>query len=86
MTSPPLYSPRETFFGLDVVQQQLLIGSAVAAGGILAYLGHRRRQVRSIPLGEGWWGAGVKPLSEDHQIYPFKVQTSDKEIKVILSC
>ncbi|XP_078129399.1 epoxide hydrolase 1 [Sander vitreus] len=73
-----------TFCSLDAVQRQLLIGSAVAAGGILvAYIVHKRRQVKSIPLGEGWWGAGEKPLSEDDTIYPFKVQTSDKEIEDI---
>ncbi|XP_054455864.1 epoxide hydrolase 1 [Anoplopoma fimbria] len=69
------------FCGLDVIQQQLLIGSAVAAGGILAYIVHKRRQVKSIPLGEGWWGAGKKPLSEDDTIYSFKVQTSDEVIE-----
>uniref|UniRef100_A0A8C6M3M7 Epoxide hydrolase n=1 Tax=Nothobranchius furzeri TaxID=105023 RepID=A0A8C6M3M7_NOTFU len=74
---------QDTFFGLDVVQQQLLIGSAVAlaAGGILAYVMQRRNKARSIPLGEGWWGAGEKTLSEDHTIYPFSVKTSDEEIK-----
>lgn len=58
----------------------------MAAGGILAYLAHRRRQVKTIPLGEGWWGAGEKPLSEDNKIYPFQVQTSDEEIQVIFNC
>nr|ACQ91144.1 microsomal epoxide hydrolase [Mugil cephalus] len=72
---------KETFFGLDVVQQQILIGTAVAVGGLLAYLLRIRRKVKTIPLGEGWWGAGRKPLSEDDQIHPFKVQTSDKEIQ-----
>lgn len=76
---------RETFSGLDAVQQQLAVGSAVAAGGILAYLMLRRREVKSIPLGEGWWGAGEKPLLEDDKVYPFKVQTSDEEIKVLMS-
>lgn len=63
-----------------------MIGSAVAAGGILIHLLYKRRQVKSIPLGEGWWGAGQKPLSEDEQIHPFEVQTSDEEIEVTLSC
>ncbi|XP_008281713.1 epoxide hydrolase 1 [Stegastes partitus] len=76
-----LQALKETFFGLDVVQQQILIGSAVAAGGILAYMVHRSRRVKPVPLGEGWWGAGAKPLSEDEKIYPFTVQTSDKEIE-----
>uniref|UniRef100_A0A3Q1CVU8 Epoxide hydrolase n=1 Tax=Amphiprion ocellaris TaxID=80972 RepID=A0A3Q1CVU8_AMPOC len=71
----------ETFFGLDVVKQRILIGSAVAAGGLLAYMMSRSRKVKTIPLGEGWWGAGEKPLSEDQKIYPFTVQTSDKEIE-----
>ncbi|XP_072247346.1 epoxide hydrolase 1 [Leuresthes tenuis] len=72
---------KDTFFGLDVVQQQLLIGSAVAAGGILAYAVHRRSRAKTIPFGEGWWGSGEKPQSEDDKIYPFTVQTSDKEIE-----
>ncbi|KAM4591545.1 epoxide hydrolase 1 [Odontesthes bonariensis] len=72
---------KDTFFGLDVVQQQLLIGSAVAAGGILAYAVHRRSRPKTIPFGEGWWGSGEKPQSEDDKIYPFTVQTSDKEIE-----
>lgn len=74
----------------DVVQQGLLIGSALAAaGGLLAYLVYRRKERKTIPLGEGWWGAGVKPLSEDPKIYSFKVETSDKEIQVndqLLKC
>lgn len=75
---------RQTFFDLDTVQQQLVISSAVAVGGILAYyVLHKRREVKSIPLGEGWWGTGKKPLSEDDKIYPFTVKTSDDEIKVI---
>ncbi|XP_051815437.1 epoxide hydrolase 1-like [Acanthochromis polyacanthus] len=76
-----LQALKETFFGLDVVQQQILIGSAVAAGGLLAYMMSRSRKMKTIPLGEGWWGAGEKLLSEDQKIYPFTVQTSDKEIE-----
>lgn len=76
---------RETFFGLDAAKQRLMIGSALAAGGILAYAVHKKRQVKSIPLGEGWWGTGEKPVSEDDNVYPFQVQTSDEEIKVLLN-
>ncbi|XP_051815436.1 epoxide hydrolase 1-like [Acanthochromis polyacanthus] len=76
-----LQALKETFFGLDVIQQQIL--SAVVVVGLLAYLMSRSRKqkVKTIPLGEGWWGAGEKPLSEDQKIYPFTVQTSDKEIE-----
>ncbi|XP_069001100.1 epoxide hydrolase 1 [Embiotoca jacksoni] len=76
-----LHVLKEAFFGLDVVHQQLLIGSGVAAGGMLAYLLHKRRKVKTVALGEGWWGAGEKPRSEDDKIYPFEVKTSDDEIK-----
>lgn len=66
--------------------QQQLIGSAVAlaAGGILLYAMQRRPKVKTIPLGEGWWGAGEKTtLSQDKKIHPFTVKTSDEEIKVV---
>ncbi|XP_071375594.1 epoxide hydrolase 1 [Centroberyx affinis] len=76
-----LHVLKQAFFSLDAAHQQLLIGSGVAAGGILAYLLLKRREVKSIPLGEGWWGAGEKPLSEEDKIYPFEVQTSDEEIE-----
>ncbi|KAM9847397.1 LOW QUALITY PROTEIN: epoxide hydrolase 1 [Aulostomus maculatus] len=72
---------KETFLGLDVVHQQIVLGSAVAAGGLLACMVLRRRQVQSIPVGEGWWGAGERPTSEDDLIHPFEVQTSDEEIE-----
>lgn len=70
------------FFGWDPFHQQLVIGSTLALGGIITYLLLRRNAVKSIPVGEGWWGAGEKPLSEDEKIHPFAVQTSDKEIEV----
>lgn len=73
---------RDHFFGLDPVHRQLLIGSALAVGGILAYLLLRRKPVKTLPVGEGWWGAGEKPPSEDESIRPFTVETSDKEIEV----
>lgn len=86
IVSPPpphLSTPyRDHYFGLDPLHQQLVIGSALAVGGILAYLLLRKKTLKSIPVGEGWWGAGEKPLSEDDKIQPFKVQTSDEEIQV----
>lgn len=72
---------KETLFALDLVQRRALVGSVVAAGGLLAYLYHKRRQVKTIPLVEGWWGAGERPLREDDKIYPFEVETSEEEIK-----
>lgn len=80
---PYLSTPyRDHYFGLDPLCQQLVIGSALAVGGILAYLLLRKQPQKTIPVGEGWWGAGEKPTSEDDKIHPFKVQTSDAEIQV----
>ncbi|XP_056147753.1 epoxide hydrolase 1 isoform X2 [Lampris incognitus] len=42
---------------------------------------YKRRQVKSIPIGEGWWGAGEKPPAEDDKIYSFEVETSQEEIE-----
>ena len=71
---------------MEPAQQQVVIGTAVAGGLILAYLLSKKRKVRTIPVGEeGWWGAGEKPQIEDHKIYSFEVQTSDEEIKVYIN-
>nr|XP_057914440.1 epoxide hydrolase 1-like [Doryrhamphus excisus] len=73
---------KDSFAGLDAFQKQIMIGTSVAAGVVLLYMLHRRRQkVQTIPLGEGWWGAGERPRSEDDKIYSFEIQTSDDEIK-----
>ncbi|KAL0964819.1 hypothetical protein UPYG_G00329440 [Umbra pygmaea] len=71
-------------FNLDPVQQKLLVaGSAVALGGLFTccYRVYRGRKTQKIPFGDGWWGAGEKPLSEDENVFPFEVQTSDEEIQ-----
>nr|XP_057914462.1 epoxide hydrolase 1-like isoform X1 [Doryrhamphus excisus] len=73
---------KDSFAGLDAFQKQIVIGTSVAAGVALVYMLHRRCQkVQTIPLGEGWWGAGERPQSEDDKIYSFEIQTSDDEIK-----
>lgn len=50
------------------------------------YAAQRRTRVKTIPMGEGWWGAGEKTsLAEDQKVYPFTVRTSEEEIKVEIS-
>ncbi|KAJ8384760.1 hypothetical protein AAFF_G00198460 [Aldrovandia affinis] len=72
---------KQTLSSLDPSRLQLLLVSgAVGAGCVWTFYLHRRRKVKAIPMGEGWWGSGVKPLSEDEKIYPFSVKTSDEEI------
>lgn len=37
----------------------------------------------TLPLEDGWWGPGARPAApEDESIRPFKVETSDEEIRV----
>lgn len=72
---------RHSFLSLEPQHQQLLAAGSVAVGGLLTYLLCRKREVKSIPIGDGWWGVGEKPQSEDGKIYPFTIQTSDGEIQ-----
>ncbi|KAG5831467.1 hypothetical protein ANANG_G00304020, partial [Anguilla anguilla] len=59
----------------------LVVSGGVAVGGLLMFYLLRGRKARTIPLGDGWWGPGEKPQSEDENIYPFLVKTSDEEIQ-----
>uniref|UniRef100_A0A3P9A0G0 Epoxide hydrolase n=1 Tax=Esox lucius TaxID=8010 RepID=A0A3P9A0G0_ESOLU len=45
------------------------------------YQAYRGRKTQNIPMGDGWWGPGHKPHSEDEKVLPFEVQTSDSEIQ-----
>ncbi|XP_076140331.1 epoxide hydrolase 1-like [Alosa pseudoharengus] len=42
-----------------------------------------RREVSTVPMGDGWWLSGKSEMAaeEDTQIYPFTVTTSDEEIQ-----
>ncbi|XP_040523585.1 epoxide hydrolase 1 [Gallus gallus] len=57
--------------------------AAVGVGGMLACWLMSRRKIKSIEMGDGWWGSGEKPLKgkEDESIRPFKIETSDEEIE-----
>ncbi|XP_020316276.2 epoxide hydrolase 1 [Oncorhynchus kisutch] len=76
---------KQALSSLDPTQQQQLLvaGSAVAVGGLLTcyYWVYQGTKTKRIPIGDGWWGAGEKPQSEDEKVFPFQVQTSDEEIQ-----
>ncbi|XP_042738703.1 epoxide hydrolase 1-like [Lagopus leucura] len=57
--------------------------AAVGVGGMLVCWLMSRRKIKSIEMGDGWWGSGEKPLKgkEDESIRPFKIETSDEEIE-----
>lgn len=51
--------------------------------GTIIYLFLTKTKEEALPIGDGWWAAGQKPDSEeDTTICPFKVVTSEEEIKV----
>lgn len=51
--------------------------------GFAIYWFVSRDKEETLPLEDGWWGPGSKPSAkEDESIRPFKVETSDEEIKV----
>ncbi|XP_061546506.1 epoxide hydrolase 1 isoform X1 [Phycodurus eques] len=72
---------KDSFLSLDAFHKHIVIGTAVAAGVVLYIQRRRCHKVQTVPLGEGWWGAGERQQSEDDKIYYFEVQTSDDEIK-----
>lgn len=58
--------------------------AALGFGGMLVYWMRSRQKIKTIEIGDGWWGSGERPLKgkEDESIRPFKIETSDKEIEV----
>lgn len=72
---------RETLGNLDRSKLQLLALSSAGVGALLCYLVWKQSP-KTIPMGDGWWGAGEKPLTEDKTIHGFVVKTSVEEIEV----
>jgi microsomal epoxide hydrolase len=59
---------------------ELILASVL---GFVIYWFVSRDKEETLPLEDGWWGPGSKPSAkEDESIRPFKVETSDEEIKV----
>ncbi|XP_053315475.1 LOW QUALITY PROTEIN: epoxide hydrolase 1 [Spea bombifrons] len=59
----------------------LEIGLTLLAAALLYRLFFRRKD-ETLPMGDGWWGAGPRPESEeDESIRPFKVETTEEELK-----
>ncbi|NXT79247.1 HYEP hydrolase, partial [Zapornia atra] len=57
--------------------------ATLGVGGMLVYWLRPRHKIKTIEMGDGWWGAGERPLKgkEDESIRPFRIETSDKEIE-----
>ncbi|XP_067277919.1 epoxide hydrolase 1 [Pseudorasbora parva] len=71
---------KETLGNLDRSKLQLLALSSAGVGALLCYLAWKQSP-KTIPMGDGWWGAGEKPLTEDKSIHRFVVKTTVDEIE-----
>ncbi|KAK2853035.1 hypothetical protein Q7C36_008236 [Tachysurus vachellii] len=71
---------KQAISSLDHQKRYILALSSAGIGGLLFYLALRRKSKR-IPVGDGWWRVGEKPLTEDRTIRPFIVETSEEMIE-----
>ncbi|NWU99308.1 HYEP hydrolase, partial [Upupa epops] len=55
--------------------------AALGFGGVLVFWLRSRHKIKTIEMGDGWWGLGERPQKgkEDESTCPFKIETSDKE-------
>ncbi|NXL91344.1 HYEP hydrolase, partial [Alectura lathami] len=66
--------------GIMLLEIFLILGAV----GIY-FLLSRKKEEATLPFKEGWWGKGKKPATdEDATIWPFKVETTEKELSDLL--
>ncbi|KAJ7340924.1 hypothetical protein JRQ81_004211 [Phrynocephalus forsythii] len=74
----------QTVRSYDSQQKNMIaVSCAVGGGCLLVYWLLSRRRIKTLEMGDGWWGPGKKPTKEkeDEGIRPFQVKTSEKEIQ-----
>ncbi|XP_053314547.1 epoxide hydrolase 1-like [Spea bombifrons] len=61
----------------------VLVPVAVGVGGAMVGWMFCRRKAKTIEMGDGWWGSGLRPhqQSEDSGVRPFTVEVSDADIQ-----
>ncbi|XP_050805987.1 epoxide hydrolase 1-like isoform X2 [Gopherus flavomarginatus] len=61
----------------------ILAPAALGAGGLLVCWLLSRRKIKTLEMGDGWWGSGERPPreKEDEKIRSFQIETSDREIQ-----
>lgn len=72
---------RQAISSLDHQNRCILAIASAGIGGLLFYLALRKRS-KKIPVGDGWWRVGEKPLTEDRTIRPFVVEYSKEMLEV----
>ncbi|XP_066474661.1 epoxide hydrolase 1-like [Tiliqua scincoides] len=68
----------------DTPQRNVIAAScALGGGGLLVFWLLSRRRMKTLEMGDGWWGSGERPLrdKDGEGIRPFQVKTSEKEIQ-----
>ncbi|KAM9316180.1 epoxide hydrolase 1-like [Gastrophryne carolinensis] len=56
------------------------IAAALVVGAAIYYLVFRSNE-ETLPMGDGWWGAESRQVNEGEEIRPFKIETSEEELK-----
>lgn len=75
-----LWPPPPPALSAGVMWLEIVLASVL---GLVIYWFVSRDKEETLPLGDGWWGPGVRPPGgEDESIRHFKVETSDEEINV----
>ncbi|XP_068088964.1 epoxide hydrolase 1 [Hyperolius riggenbachi] len=57
----------------------LEIIAALVVGGLLYHFVFRKRD-DTLPMGDGWWGAGQRQDDDNEDIRPFKIETTEEEL------
>ncbi|XP_073412347.1 epoxide hydrolase 1-like isoform X3 [Dendrobates tinctorius] len=67
----------------DYWPRSLLVPVAVGLGGALMCWKLHGRKIKTLELGEGWWGPGEKPLThgDDTRLRPFVIEASFADIE-----
>ncbi|XP_058557998.1 epoxide hydrolase 1-like [Neofelis nebulosa] len=82
---PPREEPRTYPPGAGCAERAGIMWLEILLASVLAFVVSwfvSRDKEETLPLEDGWWGPGARPTApEDESIRPFKVETSDEEIK-----
>ncbi|KAM5164435.1 epoxide hydrolase 1 [Mantella aurantiaca] len=55
-----------------------IVGALVVAAVLYHFVFGKKED--TLPMGDGWWGAGQRQDAENEDIRPFKIETSDEEL------
>ncbi|XP_075719495.1 epoxide hydrolase 1 [Rhinoderma darwinii] len=62
----------------------LEILATLVVGAILYHYLFKKKD-ETLSMGDGWWGAGQRQDDDNEEIHPFKIETSDEELRDLFS-